>query len=221
MVKQLKIKVPPKGTGKSKKYQKIYLNTRVKKAMGCWHPNYIPKVHRYKYLHGSVMMACGYQKWVVWWDDGYNWNRLYTGAGYHSAGLKVCDHEDVQSFSDIPVRERVQNIVDMMDYELDESEQDNQQDLPTGPKLAFTKNNAHARFVHFSNTVTPTKTPDSTPVKTVRFDNDSSSKNLFSFSLPESPKDPNNQHDDDTISDTSQHSYIPDTYTIDKSKKVN
>ena len=46
-------------------------------------------------------MACGYQKWIAWWNNGLNWNKLYTGTGFHYSGLVVCD-KDHQGFSDIP-----------------------------------------------------------------------------------------------------------------------
>ena len=105
MVKKVTVKVPSKGIAKARDSQKIYLNTGVKKARGCWHPDYNLKVHRFKYPHGSVIMACGYRKLVVWWDNGYNRNELYTGDGYHSAGLRVCDREGIQGFSDIPIKE--------------------------------------------------------------------------------------------------------------------
>ena len=158
MVKKVKIKVPPKGVGKLKDLQRIYLNTRVKIAMGCWHPKVNPKLHRYKYLHGSVMMACGYRKWVVWWDDSYNWNHLYTGDVYHSAGLKICNAEDVQGFWDIPIRERVKYITDTMDYEMENTNENDHQDSSTNgnTELTFNLTNPHAKFIHY-NTITPLK----------------------------------------------------------------
>ena len=156
MVKKITLKVPSKGVAKSKDSQRIYLTSRVKKAMGGWHPNFNPKVHRYQYLHGLVMTACGYRKWVVWRNDGYNWNRLYTGDSYHSAGLKVCNREDIQGFSDIPIRERVKYITDTIQYQLDDNTNGNEEDLPTGARLSFTKDSPHTKFVHF-HTVTPTK----------------------------------------------------------------
>ena len=100
MVKKVTINITPKDPGLPRQSQRIYVNTRVKKLMGTWHPGYNPQVHKSKYLHGSVMMACGYRKWIVRWDDGHNWNQMYTGNGYHSAGLKICEDEDIQGFSD-------------------------------------------------------------------------------------------------------------------------
>ena len=167
MVKKITLKVPPKGVLKSKDSLRIYLNTRVKKAMGGWHPNFNPMVHRYKYLHGLVMMTCGECKWVVWWDDGYNWNRLYIGDGYHSAGLKVCDREDIQVFFVIPIRERVKYITNTMEYELDDITNSHEEDLSTGARLLLTKDSPHAKFVHF-HTVIPTKA--ATPSKAAKYD---------------------------------------------------
>ena len=86
------------------------------------------KVHWYKYLHESMTVACGYHNWVVWWDDGYNWNQLYTGDGYHSIGLKICDREHVQGFSYILIKERVKYITDTMEYALEENKDETPQD---------------------------------------------------------------------------------------------
>ena len=219
MVKKVKIKVAPKGVGKMKDSQQIYLNTRVKKAMGCWHPKYNPKFHRYKYLHGSVMMACGYRRWVVWWDDSYNWNRLYTGDGYHSAGLKICDKEDIQGFSDIPVRERVKHITDTMDYDMESNEEKDPEDSTTNrnTELAFNHTNPHTKFIHY-NTVTPTKEPKA---KTVHFENHLTlDSNLFRFTTPE-PQDKDNNQQSDDMSEASKHSFVPDSFEIEKSGKVN
>ena len=134
--------------------------------MGCWHPNYNQKLHRYKYLHGSIMMACGYCRWMVWWDNGYKWNWLYTGDGYHSAGLKICNTEDIQGFSNIPIRERVKFITDTMEYIMENSKEKDPQDTHGNTELAFNQTNPHVKFIHY-NTVTPSK--GSTPTKTVQF----------------------------------------------------
>ena len=153
--------------------------------MRCWHQHYKPKLHRYKYLHGSVMMANGYCRWVVWWDNGYNWNWLYTGDGYHSTVLKICDQEDVQGFSDIPKREQVNFITDTMEYGLDNSKEKDPQDRPTNAKLAYNQTNPHVESIHF-NTVTLTKV--STPTQTVWFDMEQPINNLFRFSTPKLKK---------------------------------
>jgi len=141
MVKRIKVPVPPKGPGDERNSQSIYVNTRVKKLMGSWHPDYNPQLHKCKYLHGSVMMACGYRRWIVWWDDGFNWNKLYTGAGYHSSGLVKCDM-DQQGFSDITpgqISDMTATIRGIVDDNVSGDDDEPEEDLPaTG--LASNKN---------------------------------------------------------------------------------
>ena len=45
MVKRIDVRVPPKGPGLERNSRSIYVNTRVKKLMGSWHPDYNPKLH--------------------------------------------------------------------------------------------------------------------------------------------------------------------------------
>ena len=108
-----------------------------------------------------------------------------------------------------------------MEYELEDDTKGDQQDqdLSTETRLAFTKNNPHAKFVHF-NTVTPIKTL--TPTKAVKFNQRSPmNDNLFKFSLDEPKDKSNNQHDNNSIiTDTSRYFCAPESYTIDKSKYV-
>ena len=56
----MKINISSKGVAESKDSKRIYLNIRVQKAMGYWHPNYNPKLKKNKYLYGSIMIVCGY-----------------------------------------------------------------------------------------------------------------------------------------------------------------
>ena len=116
-----------------KKQSEYLCEYKSKKLMGSWHPDYNPKLHRYKYLHGSVMMACGYWKWIVWRDNGLNWNKLCTGTGYYSSGLVVCD-KDHQGFSDIPpgqIRDMTATIWGIVKENVSGKDNELQQDLST------------------------------------------------------------------------------------------
>ena len=189
--KKVTVNISPKGPGPPRSIQRIYVNTRVKKMMGPWHPGYNPQVHKNMYLHGSMMIACGYYKWIIWWDDGHNWNQLYTGNCYHSAGLKVCDKEDVQGFSDAPGVVPINKILKSPSREVNETTNDGNvsnasnnksEDLPSNvPVLASTKANPHATFIHY-NHVTPNR---DTPTKEVQFHQDQHpskiDNNLFRF----------------------------------------
>ena len=62
MVKKVTANVSLNGPGPPRSILRIYVNTRIKKMMGLRHPGYNPQVHKDKYLHGLVMMACGYHK---------------------------------------------------------------------------------------------------------------------------------------------------------------
>jgi len=68
---------------------RIHEGCRVKKVMGAWHPCYDEPIHKNKYIHGTVVLSVGFRKWVVWWDDGYNYNRQYTADVYDSHGLVI------------------------------------------------------------------------------------------------------------------------------------
>ena len=139
--------------------------------------------------------------------------------GYHSSGLRICDREDIQGFSDIPIRERIKYITDTVENHLDDITNGNEEDLSTGARLSFTKDSPHAKFVHF-HTVTPTKA--TTPSKTAKYDHNSTLEdNLFKFSDDESQDTSDKFQDDDSIrTETSQHSWALDNYTMDKSKHV-
>ena len=98
-------------------------------------------------------------------------------------------------------------ITDIIECDLDESEQDNLQHQPNNTKLAFTKTNIHAKSIYF-NTLTHTKI--STPTKFIRFNQDQPDNILFQFSIPKLQDKPNNQQNDEA-SNNSQHSYTPQT----------
>ena len=103
-----------------------------------------------------------------------NWNQLYTGNGYHSAGLRICEDEDIQGFSDA-----LGNPTGKSEGNSKFSENINKlKDAPTDlPVLASNKTNPHATFVHYtSNKVTPIK--DSPNKKKVSFQDDPKGKNV-------------------------------------------
>ncbi len=224
MVKRIKVPVPPKGPGDERNSQSIYVNTRVKKLMGSWHPDYNPQLHKCKYLHGSVMMACGYRRWIVWWDDGFNWNKLYTGAGYHSSGLVKCDM-DQQGFSDITpgqISDMTATIRGIVDDNVSGDDDEPEEDLPaTG--LASNKNkNPHATFVHHNQVTPPAKQAPSK--KRVKFNHMQDKNHLFRFFEESSPTtEVDNQQVPSCESDSerSAHSCVPTTEDVEKAKFVN
>ena len=67
----------------------------------------------------------------------------------------MCDQEDIQDFSNIPLINQMKFITGTMEYESDDNV-DIHQDLSI-TDLAFPKINSHLIFVHY-NTVTQTKT---------------------------------------------------------------
>ena len=92
--------------------------TRVKKMMGSWHPVFDPKKHCGKYLHGTCVKTTGYRSWVVWWDDGYNWNEnKYTADTYNSSSLIIEDDDVHGPYSNVDDKEN-----DKVDDESDDNE---------------------------------------------------------------------------------------------------
>ena len=186
--------------------------TRVKKMMGSWHPVFDPKKHRGKYLHGTCVRTTGYRSWVIWWDDGFNWNESkYTADTYNSSSL-IIEEDDVHGpYSNATETDRVQE---------DSEESENESYfLPedSGTTKIASSSKPHVRFVHY---VTPTK---DSPAKLLKLDKNK----IETYSkLPQSNAGMKLTgdlltFDSSDVSDTSQHTCHPSPDTLLKSDLEN
>ena len=186
---------------------RLHEGTRVKKMMGSWHPIFDPKKHRGKYLHGTCVKTTGYRSWIVWWDDGYNWNENeYTADTYNSSSL-IVEEDDVHG----PYSNADDKDNDKLEDEDIVSESDDEDIVPTNTSTKIASSTKpHARFVHY---VTPTK---DSPAKLFKLD----TNKIETFSkLP--PSDSGTTltgnlltFDSTNLSDSSQHTYHPSPETL-------
>ena len=52
------------------------------------------------------METTGYRSWVIWWDDGYNWNENeYTADTYNSLSLIIEDDDVHGPYSNVDDKE--------------------------------------------------------------------------------------------------------------------
>ena len=128
---------------------RLHVGCRVKKVMGHWHPKYNKFLHANKYIHGTVTLSAARKKWIVWWDDGYNYNQTESVHAIHSSGLSIVhEDDDVDGvFSTVTGKNKD-------DKQGDTATKDGSGLVLTSPTLAT--ETPHARFVHnLENVVTP------------------------------------------------------------------